>query len=99
MLLKVCITWALLLGIILYEIHASFNTYYIDKRVWKLTLHTVLLFIFSVMNLQLGFFVLKMQFDSPQALESLSGYVSSKRIVPAGPKPAAPNKARKTAKK
>lgn len=66
MMLKVYITWALLLGIVVYEIHTSFARYFTDKNKWKLGFHTVLLFIFSILCLQMGFFALEMQYDVPQ---------------------------------
>jgi len=65
MMLKVYITWALLVGIVVYEIHTSFARYFLDKSKWKLGFHTVLLFIFSILCLQMGFFALEMQYDVP----------------------------------
>jgi hypothetical protein len=99
MMLKVGITWALLIGIILYEVHSSFTEYYKDRRRWKLVIHTVLLLIFSIMTLQLGLFALRMQFDAPRPPDPMFRFMPSKHITPAGKKPVLHNKAQKIRKK
>ena len=99
MLFKVIFTWALLLGVVLYEVHASFTLYYVDKKKWKLAAHTILLFVFSVMSLQLGLFTLQMQFDAVQIPYPSFDTATAKRVVPRGHAPAVNSKAKRTAKK
>jgi len=100
MYLKVLLTWGLLLGIIVYEIHSTFLRYNVDKKLWKIVTHSILLLLFGLMNMQLGIFCLEMQFEN--SLPSTSPIsASAKRNGKAAPgqKPAAHAKAQKTVKK
>ncbi|HAH31347.1 MAG TPA: hypothetical protein DCL44_03425 [Elusimicrobia bacterium] len=99
MIIKVWITWALLIGVILYEVPVIFAKYQTDKRLWKLVLHSVLLFVFGLMNLQLGIFCLQMQFDMTRPPYAVHKLVPPARHVAPGHKPAAPVKVKKVEKK
>lgn len=100
MYLKVLLTWGLLVGIIVYEIHSTFVRYNVDKKLWKIVTHSILLLLFGLMNMQLGIFCLEMQFEN--TLPSASPIsAAAKHKGPAAPnhKLAPKAKAQKAAKK
>ncbi len=99
MILRVWITWVFLAGIVAYEVYVSFARYNIDKKLWKLIAHSVLLFMFCIMNLQLGFFCLNMQFDKPRNTSPAFDVVISKLHVTPSHKPAVSGVAQGTKKK
>lgn len=98
--LRVYVTWLLLAGIVVYEVGVSFSRYHVDKRLWKLIMHSVLLLIFCVMNLQLGFLCLNMQFiHTPRVIPHMRKAAISKHQVPPVHKRAVPSDTKKTGKK
>lgn len=100
MYLKVLLTWALLVGIIVYEIHSTFLRYDVDKKLWKIVTHSVLLLLFGLMNMQLGIFCLEMQFENTLPSTSpISAAAKIKGHAAPGHKPAAPARAQKAVKK